>query len=134
MSQMTIDDLIRDLILEDQFKAKYTKRQRSIFCKNMYTKISAFLKEKEREELKHADDLEQDVDELEQELQKVRQELHEYKLGYNILFRRTFQYIAVDIFYYTLSISLQIYFSCKVYKYFTWIMQIHQSEKLQEIM
>ena len=134
MTQMTIDDLIRDLILEDQFKAKYTKRQRSIFCKNMYTKISAFLKENEQEELKHADDLEQYVDELEQELQKVRQELHEYKLGYNILFRRTFQYIAVDIFYYTLSISLQIYFSCKVYKYFTWIMQIHQSEKLQEIM
>jgi hypothetical protein len=134
---MSIDDLIRDLILEDQFKAKYTKRQRSIFCKNMYTKISAFLQEeKEREEEleQHVEDLEQDVDDVEQELQKVRQELHEYKIGYNILFRRTFQYIAVDILYYTLSITLQIYFSCKVYKYFIWIMQIHQSQKLQEIM
>jgi len=48
-----IDQLIRDLIVEDQFKAKYTKRQRSIFCKNMYRKISTFLRnDPERIQLK----------------------------------------------------------------------------------
>ena len=136
-SKMSIDDLIRDLILEDQFKAKYTKRQRSIFCKNMYTKISAFLqKEKEREEEleQYLKDSEKDLDDVEQELHKVRQELHEFKISYNILFRRTFQYIAVDMVYYMMSISLQIYFSCLVYNYFIWIMQTNQSPKLPEIM
>ena len=47
---MQIDQLIRDLILEDQFKAKYTKRQRSIFCNNMYEKISTFMKEHQEEQ------------------------------------------------------------------------------------
>lgn len=38
-----IDDLIRDIIVEDKFKAKYTKRQQSVFCKNMYHKIKKFI-------------------------------------------------------------------------------------------
>jgi hypothetical protein len=40
---MNIDELIRDLIVEDQFKTKYTKREQSIFCKNMYYKIQKFI-------------------------------------------------------------------------------------------
>ena len=48
---MSIDQLIRDLIVEDQFKAKYTKRQRRVFCDNMYEKVSVFVEEHEKETL-----------------------------------------------------------------------------------
>lgn len=52
---MNIDQLIRDLIVEDQFKSKYTKRQRSVFCNNMYEKVSAFIEEHEKETLNKLD-------------------------------------------------------------------------------
>ena len=55
---MDIDELIRDLILEDQFKAKYTNRQRTVFCENMYGKISLFIakyEEKVKESEKKVD-------------------------------------------------------------------------------
>jgi hypothetical protein len=48
---MSIDQLIRDLIVEDQFKAKYTKRQRSIFCNNMYNKVANFIEDHEKDTL-----------------------------------------------------------------------------------
>ena len=48
---MSIDDLIRDLVVEDQFKAKYTKRQRHVFCDNMYKKVETFIEEHEKETL-----------------------------------------------------------------------------------
>lgn len=48
---MNTEQLIRDLIVEDQFKAKYTKRQRSVFCKNMYAKVASFIEEHEKETL-----------------------------------------------------------------------------------
>jgi len=51
---MDIDQLIRDLILEDQFKEKYTKRQRSIFCSNMYEKVATFMKH-HQDELKESE-------------------------------------------------------------------------------
>ena len=52
---MNMDQLIRDLIVEDQFKAKYTKRQRSVFSKNMYTKVATFIEEHEKETLARLD-------------------------------------------------------------------------------
>jgi len=51
---MQIDQLIHDLILEEKFKEKYTKRQRSIFCNNMHEKIYTFVKH-HQEELIHAE-------------------------------------------------------------------------------
>ena len=51
---MNIDELIHDLILEDEFKAKYTKRQRTVFCENMYGKISLFISKYE-EKLKESE-------------------------------------------------------------------------------
>jgi hypothetical protein len=51
---MDIDELIRDLILEENFKTKYTKRQQTVFCNNMYGKISAFISKYE-EKLKESE-------------------------------------------------------------------------------
>ena len=48
MDNMDIDQLILDLIEEEKFKAKYTKRQQSIFCKNMHAKISSFMENREK--------------------------------------------------------------------------------------
>jgi len=98
---MTIEDLIRDLIVEDQFKNKYTKHQRSIFCKNMYTKISTFLKAKE------------------DELNQTKKQLKTYQTGYNRLLKLTSNHIAVDVVHSALSISIQLYFYYSLYQYFT---------------
>jgi hypothetical protein len=55
VERMNIDDLIRDLIVEDQFKAKYTKRQRTVFCNNMYNKVANFIEDHEKETLEKLD-------------------------------------------------------------------------------
>jgi hypothetical protein len=55
---MDIECLIRELIIEDRFNEKYTKNQRSIFCKNMYEKIALFIKENEKDKKNLQDKLE----------------------------------------------------------------------------
>lgn len=48
---MNIDQLIRDLVVEEKFKSKYTKRQRSVFCNNMRDKVVAFIEDHEKDTL-----------------------------------------------------------------------------------
>ena len=86
--KMDIDSLIRDLILEDQFKAKYTARQRSIFCNNMYGKISAFLQSHE-EELK----------ETQNKLKETQNKVEKYRKGYDVLYKKTDHYICMTLIY-----------------------------------
>jgi predicted nuclease with TOPRIM domain len=78
---MSIDQLIRDLIEEDTFKAKYTTRQRTIFCKNMYEKVSKFLEDSFDEEMER-------IKELELELDESKHDLEVYKNSYQELSSR----------------------------------------------
>lgn len=75
-----IEDLIRDLIMEDKFKAKYTKRQRSIFCKNMYYKLSKFIEEKE------------------QQIVILEEKIENYQRAYNALLDRKWSVVCADVF------------------------------------
>lgn len=75
---MSIDQLIRDLIVEDLFKGKYTARQRSIFCQNMYTKVSTFIEENTNEKI-------QKIEQLEEELAVAENDLEYYKESYEEL-------------------------------------------------
>jgi len=86
--KMDIDQLIRDLILEDQFKAKYTKRQQSIFYNNMYEKIATFMKVHE-EQLK----------ESEQKVQKYRNAYIELAKSYADLRKKPPVYLWLILFY-----------------------------------
>jgi hypothetical protein len=115
MNTMTIDDLIRDLILEDQFKKKYTKRQRSIFHKNMYTKISAFLKAKE------------------DELSETQKNLKTYQTAYKRLLKLTSKHIMVELLYSIFYIMIQAYFYYSLYHYFTKSWHSSQSPKRLQI-
>jgi hypothetical protein len=38
-----MNDLIKNVIVEDEFKARYTARQRSIICKNIHKKMEEFI-------------------------------------------------------------------------------------------
>jgi len=76
---MSIDQLIRDLIEEDKFKAKYTTRQRSIFCKNMYAKVSKFIEDAHEETLSRVKELEEELDEVKEELEVAKNDLEFYK-------------------------------------------------------
>jgi len=85
---MDIDELIRDLILEDQFKAKYTKRQRTIFCENMYEKIATFMKHPQ-EQLK----------ESEKKVEKYRKAYIELAKSYADLRKNPPVYLWLALFY-----------------------------------
>jgi hypothetical protein len=85
---MQIDQLIRDLILEDQFKEKYTKRQRSIFCNNMYEKIATFMKV-------HQDELR----ESEKKVQKYRNAYIELAKSYADLRKKPPVYLWMSLMY-----------------------------------
>lgn len=76
---MSIDQLIRDLILEDQFKAKYTSRQRSIFCENMYVKVSKFVEEANKELIEQNKEHLERIELLEEELEVAKNDLEYYK-------------------------------------------------------
>jgi len=76
---MSIEQLIRDLILEDQFKAKYTARQRSIFCENMYVKVSKFAEEANKELLEQNKEHLERIELLEEELEVSKNDLEYYK-------------------------------------------------------
>ena len=95
---MDIDELIRDLIQEDQFKAKYTNRQRSIFCQNMYGKISAFLQPHE-EELK----------ETQNKLKETQTKLEKYRKAYTTLYKETDTYLWVTLVYAFICIAFFVY-------------------------
>ena len=85
---MDIDQLIRDLILEDQFKAKYTKRQRTIFCNNMYGKISSFVSTYEEE-----------IKESEKKVEKYRKAYIELAKSYADLRKKPPVYLWLALFY-----------------------------------
>jgi hypothetical protein len=95
---MDIDELIRDLIQEDQFKAKYTNRQRSIFCQNMYGKISAFLQPHE-EELK----------ETQEKLKETQKKLEKYRKAYELLYKETDTYLFLTLVYAFICIVFFVY-------------------------
>lgn len=107
---MSIDQLILDLIEEDQFKAKYTSRQRSIFCKNMYSKVSKFIQEKNKEQLEK-------IEELEEELAVSQNDLEVYKMRYEALLRQS--NMPIRVFFYwirTIVYSMYLYFMWNAYK------------------
>ena len=85
---MDIDQLIRDLILEDQFKAKYTKRQRTVFCNNMYGKISAFVSK-----------YQEDLNESEKKVQKYRNAYIELAKSYADLRKNPPVYLWLALMY-----------------------------------
>ena len=102
---MSIDQLIRDLIEEDKFKAKYTTRQRSIFCNNMYLKIQKFIEETNKERLDR-------MEELEEELETVKNDLEYYKQ--EILVMKKNKIVYTDLFYFIRVVLYGLYF------YFIW--------------
>jgi len=76
---MSIEQLIRDLILEDQFKSKYTARQRSIFCNNMYAKVHAFVENANKELIEENKEHLERIELLEEELEVSKNDLEYYK-------------------------------------------------------
>lgn len=102
---MSIDQLIRELIVEDLFKAKYTSRQRSIFCENMYGKVYKFIQETNKEKIER-------IEELEEELESSQNDLEYYKNEYEKMKRN--QFTLLDFLY---RLRLIIYVG---YMYFMW--------------
>ena len=102
--------LIRDLIVEDQFNAKYTKNQKSIFCKNMYAKISNFLQRREEEVL---DRLNRRYLNQQQELEETKRQLEQYRLWYQ---RNSYNGEFANSI---LNILLMIYFYYYIYQWIT---------------
>jgi hypothetical protein len=133
---MEIESLIRELIQEDQFKAKYTLRQRSIFCKNMYQKISKFLKSHE-EELKDTRDQLVDAHHLlietHDKLVKSRDELRQYRREYRSLKQKN-QYHLAELIYSILNIAILVYFYYSIYRWIINSMQTDQLPKQRQIM
>jgi hypothetical protein len=111
---MTTEELIRALIEEDQFKANYTKRQRSIFCNNLHEKISAFLEERDKETLKRIDKHEEDLHETRKKLDKLRR-------SYETLYKNTDTYVCVTLTYTLICLGffLYVYYNFILYPYFT---------------
>ncbi len=126
-SKMNIDALIKDLILEDKFKAKYTARQRTIFCKNMYRKISNFLKEHEEE----LEDTREQVQSLNHQLQEANTRLEKYRNGYETSRRNrvTYQQLMMSV----IETGVLIYFYYSVYHWITNSMQKDQSPRQSSI-
>jgi len=110
---MSIDQLIRDLIVEDEFKANYTKRQRSIFCNNLYEKISVFLEEREKE-------MKENLEKHENDLHETRKKLDKLKRSYVTLYRETDTYACVTLTYTLICLGffLYVYYNFILYPYF----------------
>jgi len=119
-----IEMLIRDLIVEDQFNAKYTKNQKSIFCKNMYAKIYKFLKNREEEIL----------DRLNRrylaELDDTKRQLDQYRMGYHLLQRNH----SFDNFTHSVLNMFFLYFYYSIYQWITTTTPTDQSQKPRQIM
>jgi hypothetical protein len=123
-----IEMLIRDLIVEDQFNAKYTKNQKSIFCKNMYDKISKFLKNREEEIL---DRLNRRYLNQQHELDETKRQLEQYRMGYHLLQQNhSFDNFAHSV----LNMFFLIYFYYSMYQWITATTPTDQSQKPRQIM
>ena len=107
---MEIEQLIRDLIVEDQFNEKYTKRQRSIFCKNMYAKISAFVRRKD------------------DELYHTRYQLDQYRQGYESLARQQRVSCFIVFLHNVFNLSIIVFFYYALYRWITETTPIDQSQ------
>jgi hypothetical protein len=83
---MSIEQLIRDLILEDQFKAKYTSRQRTIFCDNMYAKVSAFVEKTNHDRIDRIEELEEQLAVAQNDLEYYKEENKELNKNYKSVF------------------------------------------------
>ncbi len=83
---MSIEQLIRDLILEDQFKAKYTSRQRTIFCENMYAKVHAFVKQTNKDQLERIEELEEQLAVAENDRDFYKEDNKELNKNYKSVF------------------------------------------------
>jgi phage-related tail protein len=83
----SIDQLIRDLIVEDTFKSKYTARQRTIFCKNMYEKVAKFLETSFDEEIEKIKDLEEEVAVANNDMEVYKKSYEDLKESYDELNR-----------------------------------------------
>ena len=124
-----IEMLIRDLIVEDQFNAKYTKNQKSIFCKKMYAKISEFLKHREQEIL----------DRIHQrylaELQETKRQLEQYRVEYQLQRNQLQQNQSIfgELVLSLMNIFLMIYFFHYLYEWITTTMPTDQSQKQLQI-
>jgi hypothetical protein len=120
---MNTEALIRDLIVEDQFNTKYTKRQKSIFCKNMYTKISKFLKQQEEEIM---DRLVQRYQRQEDELKETKRQLKQYRFAYEGLLKRNKFTILIDFIQSFINIMVIVYVYVSLYQWITTTMQTDQ--------
>ena len=81
-----MEQLIRDLILEDQFKTKYTSRQRSIFCNNMYAKITKFVEETHKDHHARIEALEEQLEVAKNDLEYYKEENQELSKNYKTVF------------------------------------------------
>ncbi len=89
---MSINQLIRDLIVEEEFKANYTKRQRTVFCNNLYDKVATFIEEHEKKTLAR-------LENHEEELHETRHKLDKLRKSYAILYKETDAYICIALVY-----------------------------------
>jgi len=127
---MSIDQLIRDLIEEDQFKAKYTTRQRSIFCKNMYAKVSQFIEETNESHLDRIEELEEELqhmksvneqnllllEEVKEELEVANNDLEVYKKA-NEELNRGWRAFFWD-FLAAIRLAIYLAYLCTVWQYY----------------
>ena len=124
-----MEELIRDLIVEDQFNAKYTKTQKSIFCKNMYAKISKFLQYREEEIL---DRLNRRYLYQQQEMEETKRQLEQYRAGYMQLLKQNHSF--GDFTHSLMNMFMIIYFYYAIYVWITTTTPTDQSQKQPQIM
>ena len=109
---MNIDQLIRDLLVEEQFKANYTKRQRAVFCNNLYNKVATFIEEHEKDTLAR-------LEKHEDELHETRHKLDKLRKSYETLYKETDAYVCIALVYTFICIGMfgYIYYTFILYPY-----------------
>ena len=130
---MEIKDLIRDLIVEDKFNAKYTKRQKSIFCKNMYTKISKFLRQHDEEYRLSMNAKLDNLEELCSKLEYYRENYKQYRQGYDHMLKRQKWSILVEFMHHVLNLIVMVYFYTALYRWITATTPTDQLPKSRQI-
>lgn len=114
---MSIDQLIRDLVEEDLFKAKYTTRQRSIFCKNMYSKVFKFVEETNKNYNERVEELEFEVKDVQNQLNEAHAELEELQVA-NEKLNKGYKGLVQDILY-ALRLSVYMFYIYKMWSYYS---------------
>lgn len=109
---MSMDQLIRDLLVEEQFKANYTKRQRTVFCNNLREKIYAFIEAHEKDTLTR-------LEKHEEELHETRHKLDKLRKSYAMLYKETDTYVCVTLVYTLICLGMfgYIYYKFILYPY-----------------